>query len=76
MLHMAPGMHVHMCHDDGEGRLRAAFDDLERLGEVLPLAVAVSKVNVTLSNGLVVYVKYLAESEPEWPLEGMWREDA
>ncbi len=71
-LHMEPGMRVHMCHDDGEARVQVDFDGLEQRGLCTPLTITVSKVNVTLPSGRVVYLKYLTESEPDWPREGKW----
>lgn len=63
LLHLAPGMHVHMCHDDGEDRVKSTFDELALRGMEAPLPITVSKLNITIREGLSVYVKYLRDGE-------------
>lgn len=60
-LHLGPGMRVHMCHDEGEDRVRGTFEELSARGFTFPLRVTVSKLNISLGNGVTVLVHYLPE---------------
>lgn len=67
LLHVGPGMRLHMCHDDGEDRVVGEFDELIAQGLSFPIAVSVSKLNIRVRKGLSVFAKYLADDEPDWP---------
>ena len=63
LLHLRPGMRVHMCHDEGEDRLVGTFEELVRRGVPIPVPIRVSKLNIGVAEGTSLFVHYLAEGE-------------
>lgn len=63
LLHLEPGMRLHMCHDRGEDRVQGTFEELIARGVVFPLRVTVSKLNIRVREGTSVFAKYLADGE-------------
>lgn len=74
LLHVHPGMRIHVCHDNGEDRLAGEYDELVARGIPLPIPLTVSKLNIRVRDGLSVFAKYLADDEADWPDSGKWGE--
>lgn len=62
-LHLQPGMSLHMCHDNGEDRVRGSYEELVSKGMCPPILINVSKLNISIGAGVSVFVKYLTNSE-------------
>jgi hypothetical protein len=58
-LHLAAGMRLHMCHDNGEGRIAGTWEELAALGIHFPLTVNVSKLNIQVREGVSLYIHFL-----------------
>lgn len=63
LLHLRPGMRLHMCHDDGEDRVKGTFEELVAAGFSFPMRITVSKLNIRLNERTSIYALYLAEGE-------------
>jgi hypothetical protein len=55
LLHLEPGMRLHMCHDEGEDRVQGTFEELSARGILFPLRVTVSKLNIKVREGIAVF---------------------
>ena len=60
-LHLASGMRMHVCHDDGEDRVPSAamsidgedtFEELSARGMTFPLRLEVSKLDIRVRPGV------------------------
>jgi hypothetical protein len=67
LLHLEPGMRLHMCGDGGEGRVKGTFEELAAQGMTSPIRITVSKVNILVREGISVYVNYLEEGAVPGP---------
>lgn len=63
ILHLQSGMRLHMCHDNGEDRVKGSFEELVTAGFTFPMPIPVSKVNVSINDNVSFYALYLAEGE-------------
>jgi hypothetical protein len=64
LLHLASGMSLHMCDENGEHRVKGTFRDLARRGISSPILLTVAKVNLDIGNGVSVFIKFIpAEAE-------------
>lgn len=61
LLHLGPGMRIHMCHDEGEDRVKASYEELVAQGVAQPIPITVSKLNITVDPRLSVFVQYMLE---------------
>lgn len=61
-LHLAPGMRLHMCHDEGEDRVQGTFEELTEAGMTFPLRVTVSKFNIRVREGFAVFAQYVPDA--------------
>ena len=57
-LVLGPGMRVRACHDRGEDRIDATFEELEATGTHFPIPMDVSRYNVTVEQGLSVLIEF------------------
>lgn len=60
LLHLEPGMRLHMCHDNGEDRVVGTFEELAAKGITSPIQITVSKLNIRVR--ISVFTHYLAAS--------------
>jgi hypothetical protein len=74
LLHLGPGMRLHMCHDEGEDRVIGEFDELVASGVVSPIPINVSKLNIRVREGISVFATYLTDDQPPWPDSGDWKD--
>ena len=72
LLHLAPGMRLHMCHDGGVDRVVGEYEELRARGMVLPMPITVAMLNIRVRDGLSLFVRYLADDEPLWPESSDW----
>ena len=72
LLHLAPGMRLHMCHDGGVDRVVGEYEELLASGLVLPIPITVAMLNIRVRDGLSLFARYLAEDEPLWPTSSDW----
>lgn len=72
LLHLAPGMRLHMCHDGGVDRVVGEYEELRASGIALPIPITVAMVNIRIRDGLSLFARYLAEDEPMWPESSDW----
>ena len=62
LLHLMPGMRLHMCNEGGTDRVVGTFEELVAQGMSFPLRVGVTMLNVRVREGLSVFVRYLPSS--------------
>lgn len=60
-LNLEPGMRLHMCHDNGEERVEGTFEELVARGMMVPIRIAVSKLNIRVRDGISVLAHYLPD---------------
>jgi hypothetical protein len=59
-LALGPGMHMHACHDRGEDRVEATYEELVASGVQFPLRMTVSRYNLRIRDGLRVMMELRA----------------
>lgn len=65
LLHLAPGMRVNMCGNNGSRHLVGTFEELVDRDIGLPIAIERRRMNIRVSAGLSVFAKYVNEQGEE-----------
>ena len=66
LLHLAPGMRVHMCHDEGEDRVQGEYEELLAIGMTFPFPINVAGLNIRMQEGITLFGRFLTADEPDW----------